>query len=279
MTEIELPQGTLRYSDTGSGDRTIVLIHGLLVGPELWQKIVPELSKTYRVLVPEMPLGMHTAPLKPDADRSPAGLAQLIADFLEALDLHDVTLVGNDSGGLLSQLVAIHHPERIGRLVLTPSDAFEVCPPALFKPLIWSARLPGGLTGFMVPMRLRIMRRLPIAYGWLTSRGFDGELTDGWVRNFFGDRGVRRDAVGFARGANTSVSLNVGARLGEFTKPVLIAWAPDDRCFKWDLGERLATAFPDSRLERIEDAYTFVSWDQPERTAQLIGDFVAESSR
>ena len=279
MHEIELSHGIVRYRDTGAGQEAIVLLHGLLVGGDLWREVVPRLESEFRVIVPDLPLGVHTVALAPEADRSPAGIARLIADFLEALDLRDVTLVGNDSGGALCQLVAVHHPDRVARIVLTPCDAFEVFPPALFKPLVWAARVPGGLTAYLQPLRLRPLQRLPIAFGWLTKRGIDREVVDSWLKAYFGSGRVRRDVREFVRAANPHVMKEVGARLASFEKPVLVAWAPDDRHFSWELAARLVEAFPNARLERIEDAYTFVAVDQPERTAELIREFVRETSK
>jgi pimeloyl-ACP methyl ester carboxylesterase len=278
MHEIELPQGTIRYRDTGTGEEAVVLLHGLLVGGQLWSAVVRQLEGEFRVIVPDLPLGVHTLALKPEADCSPAGIAQLIADFLEALDLREVTLVGNDTGGGLCQLVAVHHPDRVARIVLTPCDAFEVFPPALFKPLVWAARLPGGLTAYLQPLRLRSLQRLPIAFGWLTKRGLDGAVVDTWLHAYFGNAGVRRDVTAFVRAAKPQVMKELGARLASFEKPVLVAWASDDRHFNWGLAERLVRAFPNARLERIEDSYTFVAVDQPERTAQVIREFVRETA-
>jgi pimeloyl-ACP methyl ester carboxylesterase len=278
MRTIELPQGTIRYRDSGAGEEVVVLLHGLLVGGDLWSSVVQQLEGEFRVVVPDLPLGAHTVPLGPAADRSPAGVAQLIADFLEALDLREVTLVGNDSGGALCQLVAVRHPERVARIVLTPCDAFEVFPPALFKPLVWAARVPGGLSAYLQPMRLRPLRRLPIALGWLSKRAIEHDAVDAWVSAYYGNAGVRRDVTAFLRAAKPGVMLDVGARLATFRKPVLVAWASADRHFKWALAERLAAAFPNARLERIEDSYTFVAVDQPERTAHLIREFVREPS-
>jgi len=114
-------------------------MHGLLVDGRLWRKVVPRLEGDFRCIVPDWPLGSHVRALRPDADLSPPGLARIVADLMEALDLDGVTLVGNDTGGAISQLVATRHRERLARLVLTPCDAFEVFPPALFKPLVWAA--------------------------------------------------------------------------------------------------------------------------------------------
>ena len=139
MPEISLPQGTIHYRDEGSGP-TLVFIHGALVDGRLWDPVVERLAGRARCIVPDLPLGSHRTAMRPDADLSPHGLAQLIAGVLDALDLHDVTLIGNDTGGALCQLVVARHPERVGRLVLTDCDAFENFPPKAFLGLVWAAR-------------------------------------------------------------------------------------------------------------------------------------------
>lgn len=113
MPELTLEQGPLRYADTGGGGSPVVLVHGLLVDGTLWRDVVAGLAGQVRVLVPELPLGSHRLPMRPDADLSPPGVARLIADFLVALDLRGVTLVGNDTGGAMCQLVLTAHPERV----------------------------------------------------------------------------------------------------------------------------------------------------------------------
>src|SRR5947199_9664500 len=101
--ELQLPQGTISYRERGSGE-PIVFVHGLLVNGDLWRKVVPELAKDFRCITPDWPLGSHEIPMNRDADLTPTGLAKLIADFLAALELENVTLVGNDTGGALAQI-------------------------------------------------------------------------------------------------------------------------------------------------------------------------------
>jgi pimeloyl-ACP methyl ester carboxylesterase len=144
MPEIMLPQGTISYRDTGEGP-PVVFVHGLLVDGTLWRKVTPLLDGAARSIAPDLPLGSHRTPMNADADVTPHGVARLVGDFLAALDLEDVTLVGNDTGGLISQLVALDHGERVGRLVLTNCDCFEVFPPKEFVPMVKSARVPGGV--------------------------------------------------------------------------------------------------------------------------------------
>ena len=97
--------------------------------------------------------------MKPDADLSPYGVAATIAGFLEALDLEDVTIVGNDSGGAMSQVLVTRHPERIGRLVLTNCDTHEL-PAGIFKAMPAIAGLPGGCPR-CAPMRIGALARAP----------------------------------------------------------------------------------------------------------------------
>jgi pimeloyl-ACP methyl ester carboxylesterase len=270
--EVQLPQGSISYRERGSGE-PIVFVHGLLVNGDLWRKVVPELSKDYRCIAPDLPLGSHTKAMNESADLSVYGIAKLIDDFLAALDLHDVTLVGNDTGGALSQMVVTRHPQRIGRLVLTPCDAFDNFPPRFFKWLLYPAQWDFGVRLLLAPMRFKAMRNSPTAFGWLSKKGIEPEITASWLEPPRRDAGVRRDLTKVIRGVDKRYMLETSKRLGEFDRPVLIVWTPEKDFFKWEHAEALAKTFPDARLERIEDSYTFVPEDQPERLAKLIAEF------
>jgi pimeloyl-ACP methyl ester carboxylesterase len=269
MPGVELPQGTIQYRESGEG-RPIVFAHGLLVDGRLWRKVTPLLEDRFRCTVPDLPLGSHRRPMNPDADLSPQGLAAIIAGFLEALDLQDVVLVANDTGGAISQITAARHPERIGSLLLTNCDAFENFLPPAFRGLQWAARVPVTLTGMMQGMRFAPMRRLPNAYGWLIKRDFDAAPTRDWVEPYLSDRGIRRDTVKVLRGIDPRYTIEAAERLRSFDRPALLAWAVEDRFFKFSFAEKLAETINGARLERIDDSYTFVSEDQPERLAELI---------
>jgi pimeloyl-ACP methyl ester carboxylesterase len=271
--QVELPQGEISYTESGSGD-PVVFVHGLLVDGRLWRKVVPQLEGGLRCIVPNLPLGSHRKAMRPEADLSPPGLARLLADFLAALDLERVTLVANDTGGAISQITAASHPERIGRLVLTPCDAFENFLPPAFRPMQYAARVPGLLTAALQGMRLAPMRRLPIAFGWLIKHDPDDALLRSWVEPFLGDREIRRDTVKVLRGISPRYTEEAAEKLRSFDRPTMLAWAKEDRFFKPKFAERLAETIPGARLEWIEDSYTFVSEDQPERLVELIEDFV-----
>jgi pimeloyl-ACP methyl ester carboxylesterase len=275
--EVRLSQGPILYRELGSGE-PIVFVHGLLVDGALWRKVVPRLEGEFRCIVPDLPLGSHRAPMRPDADLSPPGLASLLADFISSLDLDGTTLVGNDTGGAICQLVAAHHPERIGRLVLTDCDAYENFLPPAFRYLQVLARLPGGIAAAMQSMRLEPLRRSPIAFGWLTKRPIDRQVVDAWMRPALADRGVRRDVTKVLRGISKRYTLAAADRLRSFDRPVLIAWAPEDRFFRISDGERLAGDIPNARLVHVEDSRTFIPEDQPERLAELIAEFIRDAT-
>ena len=278
QAEVQLPQGTIRDRDSGSGE-PIVFVHGLLVNGALWRKVTPPLEGGFRCVVPDLPLGSHRIPMDPAADLAPPGVARLVADFLEALDLSGVTLVGNDTGGAISQLVAAHHPERLGRLVLTPCDAYENFLPPAFRPLQYAARVPGLLTALIQGARIGAVRRGPLGFGLLSKRRpIDDEVLRGYLAPFLEDARVRRDAIKVLRGISNRQTIEAAERLRRFDRPTLIAWAPEDRFFKLRYAERLAADIPGARLVRIDDSLTFVPEDQPERLAGAIAEFMRETS-
>ena len=271
--EVAVRGGTIRYRELGEGE-PIVFVHGLLVSGLLWRKVVPALAETHRCIVPDWPLGSHERAMAPEADMTPLGVARMVAEFLEALELDGVTLVGNDTGGAICQLVIAHHPERVGRLVLTDCDAYENFLPPMFRPLQWLAHVPGAIWALLQPARLRAVRRSPLGFGPLMRDAGD-PITEDYLRAGLADRGVRRDTARFLRAISSRDTLAAAERFGDFERPVLIVWAQRDRVFPLRFGERLAAAFPDARLERVDDSRTFISEDQPERLAGLIAEFLA----
>ena len=276
MHSVDLPQGTVRYRDDGEG-RPIVFVHGILVNGLLWRRVTPKLDG-FRTIVPDWPLGSHGVPMQPKAVLDPPGLAKLVADFLEALDLDDVVLVGNDTGGAISQVVAADHPERLGALVLTSCDSFDNFLPMMFRGMQVAARIPGGLPAMVAPLRVRALRHLPPTFGWLRRRKIEPEVSDAYVKPYFEHAGVRRDLRKVLAGISTRHTKDAAAKLPAFDKPALVAWSADDRIFPPEHGRRLAELLPQARLATIEDSYAFSPEDQPERLAQLMRDFLQTSS-
>ena len=274
--EADIPQGTIRYRELGTGD-PIVFVHGLLNDGQLWRKVAPALAQDFRVIVPDWPLGSHEVPMREGTDLSLPGLAAIVAGFLDALELENVTLVGNDTGGAVCQRVIVDHPQRIARLVLTPCDAYENFLPALFTPLKYlGGYVPGAIRLVGFSLKPAFARRLPLAFGWLAKHGIPDEVTASYLAPGLRDRRIRKEIATILRGVDNRYTQEAAERFREFDKPVLLVWATEDKVFPIKFGERLAQDFPDARLERIDDSYTYVSEDQPERTAELIAAFARE---
>lgn len=266
--------GTVRTRIVGSGP-PVVLVHGALVDGRLWDALVERLRDRFTCVVPDLPLGSHVLPLPDDADRTPAGHAARVARLLEALDLRDVTLVGNDSGGAICQLVAAHHPDRLARLVLTNCDALEVFPPAAYAYLGWLARSATAMTALARLLNaVPALARLPNAYGWLSRRPLDRELVRGWLRPLLAPA-VRRDVAGFFRSGGPAVTLAAAEALRGFDRPVLLAWGEADPFFRIGLAERLLAHLRHGRLERL-DAACYVPIDQPDALAGHVAAFASE---
>ena len=269
MPTIEISAGTIHYDATGpENGRPVVFVHGYWMGGQVWHQVGERLADLgLRCVAPTWPLGAHPQPLRRGAGCTITGVAGIVADVLEALDLEDVVLVGNDSGGVVTQLVAVHHPERVGALVLTSCDAFEHFPPPILKPVIVAAKSETIFRAAIQAMRTSVARKR--AYGGLAHRDI-GDLARTWVRPALSDPAVAEDLRQFTLSFRTEVTTGVAARLPEFDKPALIAWSADDVFFPLGDGERLAATIPNARLEVIEGARTFSMVDRPDRLAELI---------
>lgn len=267
---IELPAGTIRYREAGSGP-PIVFVHGFLVDGRLWDGVFDALSDRFRCIAPDWPLGAHQMAMAPDADLSPPGVATIIEDFLEALELEEVTLVGNDSGGAMSQVLVARRPARVGRLVLTNCDTHENFPPGIFKALPTLAKLPGGMRMLGAPTRIPALARA--AFRPFAKTRPPAGLVESWAAAPRRDKGVMRDVTKVAIGMDKRHTLTAAESLRGSEFPLLLAWAPGDRFFPIRYAERLAGEVGGAKLIEIPDAATFVPFDQPDRVAAEIADF------
>jgi pimeloyl-ACP methyl ester carboxylesterase len=281
MTELELSCGTIEYEDTGGDGPILVLLHGFMMDGSLWADVVAQLAADHRCVTPTLPLGAHRHAMHADADLSLPGVARLVAELVERLDLRDATVVGSDTGGALVQLLISDGVgvDRLGRVVLVSCDAFDNFPPGLTgRTLVASGRLSPALFGlFMQQMRFRMVRRLPLAFGWLTMRG--DAATRRWVEPVLQRPEIRRDAVRLLRAARADTDLLLAAaeRLADFDRPALVVWAREDRVMPPEHGRRLAELLPQGRLVELDDSYTLIPLDQPAALAQQIREFVRAS--
>jgi pimeloyl-ACP methyl ester carboxylesterase len=278
MPEVTLEAGTIEYDDVGAGP-VLVLAHGLAMDGVQWRHVVADLRPDHRCLLPTLPLGAHRRPMRPDADLSLRGLGRLLAEFLDRLDLRDVTLCFNDWCAA-QVMIADGLVERVGRLVLVSCEAFDNYPPGLpGRMAAVSARLPGGIALMARTLRFRPLRQLPIALGWMSKRGIPDEVVQQWLRPLR-QREIRRDLRKYAgdtkRGKRDLLAATEA--LPSFDRPVLIAWASEDRLMPPEHGRRLAELFPNSQLVEIADSYTLIPEDQPALLAAHLRQFIADTN-
>lgn len=271
--EVHLPQGTIRYRDEGSGE-PLLFIHGVVVNGDLWGKVVPPLSKDFRCIVPDLPLGAHEVPAAPDADLSVPGQVKLIIAFMDALGLEQATLIGNDTGGALCQILAANHPERVSRMILTSCDMYERFPPPIFKPVFAAGLMPGALWLIAQSLRPKFAQRSPLALGWVTKRHPDKATVDSWLLPLRNSGAIRRDLRKVIRGGGVEHLLEAAEKLKDFDKPILLAWAKEDKLFPLEYPRRFAREVPNATMIEIDDSYTFIAQDQPEALVDAIASFV-----
>jgi pimeloyl-ACP methyl ester carboxylesterase len=273
LTVADLPQGRLAYRAAGpaaSPRPPVVFAHGLLVDARFWEPVAKRLAaEGIRSYAPTLPLGAHPWPMNADADLSPRGIADLIRDFLAALDLNDAILVGNDTGGAICQVLLGGDKSRIGAAVLTDCDAFGTFPPRGLAPLFYALRHPGVVACMAPGLRSKKVRHGPLAYGPLTSGSLDPQLTRDWVRPL-ASKAIRRDLAKFAKEVNSQVLVHAASGFSQFTGPVRILWGEDDQYFHTDLGLRLSEAFPRASLMTVPEGRTFLPLDHPGEVAGQI---------
>ena len=273
MTKVTLPGGVVEVREDGPADGpAVVLVHGFMVDERLWAPIVPGLvAAGLRVVRPTLPVGSHRIPL--GTPPSPRAVAHLVADLIEHLDLRDVTLVGNDSGGAMSQMLLAERPERIGRLVLTNCDTADNFPPFPFDLLF--LRLSKAPRLLHATMRAsNAVGGTRMLFGWLTSRGFDRALVDAWARPYLTDTAIRDETDRFLQAVDPQELTAAETRLRDLDLPVLLVWGTGDRFFTLRHAQRLAGLLRDARIVEVPGAKTFVMHDEPERVAAEIAAFV-----
>src|SRR5262245_39950626 len=225
MPTIELATGPLDYDERGDGP-TIVLLHGAHLNSSVWRDVIDELADQHRCLAPTLPMGAHRKPVAPDTRLGLAGLADIVDQFLAALDLNEVTLVGNDTGGAVAQAVVAHYPDRIGRLVLASCEAFDNFPPGMPGRLdVLLGRVPGGMWQAGQLMRFGPMWRLPFTFGRLAKRPVGADLREAWFGPLRSSPEIRRDMHRLLRSIDAAELSAVTARLADFDRPAPVVWA------------------------------------------------------
>jgi pimeloyl-ACP methyl ester carboxylesterase len=277
MPEVECSSGTIDYEDSGGDGPVVVLVHGLIMDGSLWREVIDDLRADFRCIAPTLPLGGHRHPMHADADLSMRGVASLLGELLENLDLSDVTLAMNDWGGP-QLLVGGAHDERIARIALCACEAFDNVPPqGAARLLPYIARIPGGMAAALLPFRVDRLRRLPLTYGPLSKRPVPREVMDRWFGAALESKEVRRDLRKYVTSAADGRRdlLAAADALRAFDRPALVAWAGEDRLMPREHGPRLAELFPQGKLVEIPGSRTLIPIDQPARLATHLRELLA----
>ena len=279
MKSVEVAAGTLHYREEGDpGGPPVVLLHGLLMNDAQWETALPHLPRGYRYLLPVLPMGGHRAPMREDADLTMPGMVAIVADFLDAVDLANVTLVVSDWGGALF-LTDIGRDTRVSRLVICPSEAFDNFPPGWPGKVAWLAsRTTGTVWLAMRQLQIGWLRKQRLMFGMMTKRPVPQAVVDEWLAAGLTDPAIRRDLVKYCRTRFDKADLiRATERLAGFDRPALVLWS-DNPVMPADHARRLAELLPQGRLEFVDDAYVLVMLDQPERTAAAIGAFLGATA-
>lgn len=279
MRIAEVPAGVVEYEVTGSGP-PVVLLHGLLMDHTVWDRVLPLLPREFTYLRPVLPLGAHRRPMRPDADLTLHGQTGLVADFLGALGLEDVTLVHSDWGGGLF-LTAHGRDRRVARQVILPCEAFDNFPPGLpGRMVLLAARVPGGLGFAARQLRIGPLRRLPMLFGQMARRPVPDDLVRRWTEPLLRDPGVRRDLRAYCRGPFDRAQLaRMTEELARFAGDALVLWSPANRVMPPEHGRRLARLLPRGRYAEVPGAYVLSMLDEPELVAREIGGFLTSAGR
>jgi pimeloyl-ACP methyl ester carboxylesterase len=277
MREIELSAGTIEFEDTGGEGPAVVLVHGLIMDGSLWSGVIDDLRADFRCIAPTLPLGGHRHPMRADADLSMRGIAAILGELIERLDLHELTLAMNDWGGP-QLLVGGVHDARIARLALCSCEAFDNVPPkGAARLLPYIARVPGGIAAAVMPFRFDRLRRLPMTYGPLSKRPVPREVMDRWFGPIVESSEIRRDLRKYVVDAAQARRdlLAAADALRGFDRPALVAWASEDRLMPREHGRRLADLLPQGQLAEIADCRTLIPADQPAALAGHLRELLA----
>jgi pimeloyl-ACP methyl ester carboxylesterase len=275
---VDVTGGVIEYFERGDGP-TLVFSHGWLANANLWRKVVDLLCGEFRCLALDLPLGSHRTPMDADADLSPGGVGALIAAAVERLELSEVTLVGNDSGGAYSQIALAEQGERIGnrvsRLVLTSCETpYDEWPPPPFDGLPAAARDPELLGQLLGALEDPAIRATPPAYGLLLKRPVEAEASDSYALPASRDTGVLHDVAKAMASTSTAPVRAAGQQLiASSDLPVRLIWSSEDEVFPLAHAERYAKALKHGELVRIDDSFSFTPEDRPDAVAEAIREF------
>ena len=234
-SEVRTGSGPASYVDTGGPGRPVLFVHGVGSSSYLWRNVIGLLAGERRCVAVDLPLHGRTA-AAPDQDFTLPGLARFVADCCDALDLADVDLVANDTGGAVCQVFAASHAERLHTLTLTNCEAHDNVPPKVLLPAVLLARV-----GLLAPLSARLTRNIPRAKKLVYGTGYEdiAKLPDDIARVWLEAQGATKQAARQAQRLLISLHardlLAAEPALARLEVPTLIVWGTSDRAFrtKW----------------------------------------------
>ncbi|WP_242112726.1 alpha/beta fold hydrolase [Luteimonas aquatica] len=248
---VQTASGRVGYAERGNGP-VALFVHGVLLNGHLWRHQLAHLSDLRRCIAVDL-LAHGETEIAPDQDVSVTANARMLREFLDALDIDRVDLVGNDSGGGIAQIFAAEHPERVRSLTLTDCDTHDNWPPEAFKPFLAMAAaggLRGALEGMLADKSVyRSPQALGPAYEDPQSLG-DADI-EAYLRPLLRSEQRTRDLQRFLAAFDPRHTLAVEAKLRALQAPTLIAWGTDDVYFDLAWSRWLAETIPGTR-ERVE---------------------------
>lgn len=270
--EVLTSQGPVRYRERGDG-MPILLFHEWSTNADTWRKIVPELSERYRLIAPDWPYGTHDAPMLPDADLSSPGLGRIAVELLDELEIGSAVFAGSGGGSTVATITAGWHPDRAAGLLLGTGDALEHFPAPKLVPYARLGSLAPAAWAFAHARRLGWAQRR--YYARVSKHGVPREIMASYCLPLARNPLARRDLRRALRGIRSEYSVEAVERLRRYPGPAIVAWAPEDRIFPFSDGERLAEAIPNARLEPVDDCYSYLAEDRPDRAVELIDELMA----
>ncbi len=270
MTSLTTRLGPIDFREAGQGE-PLLFVHGVLVTSRLWDTVAADLAVEYRCLQPTLPLGGHqvgaTATVTVDA------IVGALIDMLDLLGIEQVTLVGNDTGGALCQVLASRHQDRVKRLVLTSCDAYNHFLPTALKPVQMVLKIPGAVHAAGFAYRSHRIRRSLLGAGLATKYARRSDIINEGFDRFSRLPAVRRDFATFIDGCRPSVTNEAVSLIKNWATPTLLAWSQKDPLFPESDARRLAADL-NGKLVWITDSYAFSPLDQPQQVIAVMRSFL-----
>jgi pimeloyl-ACP methyl ester carboxylesterase len=255
---VKTASGTIAYREQGQGP-VALFVHGVLLNGHLWRHQLSSLSDIRRCIAPDL-LAHGDTDIAPNRDLSVTANAEMLGEFLDALHIDQIDLVGNDSGGGIAQIFAARYPERVRSLTLTNCDTHDNWPPEAFKPFLAMAA-DGGLPGALKAMIAdKNVYRSPQALGpaYEHPELVSDETIDIYLQPHLRTAQRTRDLQRFLAAFDPSHTVIIAGQLKTLQAPTFIGWGTDDIYFDVKWGNWLADTIPGMRRHiRFDGARIF----------------------